>query len=88
MHYSNGGFHNHPCLTHILHLSASEKAQFAEIVQNNPTAGPLKLLVGVPGSGVQQILKFHIFPMYKCNKKLVAFVLAYFISAITFNLTF
>lgn len=43
------GFHNHPRLTHQLHLSASEMEQFEELVIANPKAGPLELAVGVQG---------------------------------------
>lgn len=49
IHYSNGGHHNHPRLTHILHLLPHEQAQFDAIVSAHPNTGPLGLIVGVPG---------------------------------------
>ncbi|KAJ7711631.1 hypothetical protein B0H16DRAFT_1816471 [Mycena metata] len=49
VYYQNGGTHLHPHPTVRLHLAKKEKDAFAHIVQENPTAGPLKLLVGRPG---------------------------------------
>lgn len=49
VHYSNGGDHNHPRLTHVLHLLPREQVQFDRIVASHPTVGPLGLVVGVPG---------------------------------------
>lgn len=54
------GYHNHPRPTHILHLSASEKNTFRDLVERNPKAGPLELLVGVrtlkgPGESAKDI---------------------------------
>ncbi|KAF8174501.1 hypothetical protein K438DRAFT_1908881 [Mycena galopus ATCC 62051] len=51
VHYDNGGDHLHARPTVRLHLSRKEKTQFSKIVEQNPTAGPLKLLVGRPGIG-------------------------------------
>ncbi|KAJ7763332.1 hypothetical protein B0H16DRAFT_1254115, partial [Mycena metata] len=47
--YQNGGYHHHSRPTVRLHMSRKEKDQFTKIVQGNPGAGPLKLLVGQPG---------------------------------------
>lgn len=41
--------HNHPRLTHQLHLTAAEMQQFEELVITHPTAKPLELAVGVRG---------------------------------------
>ncbi|KAJ7078164.1 hypothetical protein B0H15DRAFT_1001560, partial [Mycena belliarum] len=49
VHYQNGGLHSHPRPTARLHMSRKETADLRQIVQANPTAGPLKLLVGRPG---------------------------------------
>jgi hypothetical protein len=49
IHYVNGGCHDHSRPTHRLHLSATERAKFKDIVDAHPRNGPLKLLVGVPG---------------------------------------
>ena len=49
VHYINGGIHEHPRPSHILHLLPKEKAQFIEIVAANPKLGPLGLIVGIPG---------------------------------------
>ncbi|KAJ6514135.1 hypothetical protein DFH09DRAFT_1099690 [Mycena vulgaris] len=49
VHYVNGGTHDHPRPTHVLHLTSGERAKFTEIVQEHPTVGPLSLLVGRPG---------------------------------------
>ncbi|KAJ7315143.1 hypothetical protein DFH08DRAFT_1040237 [Mycena albidolilacea] len=49
VHYQNGGYHSHARPTVRLHMSKKEQNQFSKIVEQNPTAGPLKLLVGRPG---------------------------------------
>ncbi|KAJ7440431.1 hypothetical protein FB451DRAFT_1191601 [Mycena latifolia] len=49
VHYSNLGIHDHPKLTHILHVSPQEQAKFEEIVTAHPATRPLGLIVGVPG---------------------------------------
>ncbi len=46
-HFEHRGHHSHPRLTHQLHLSGTEKAEFEALVLANPTAGPLELCVGV-----------------------------------------
>ncbi|KAJ7321627.1 hypothetical protein DFH08DRAFT_1033568 [Mycena albidolilacea] len=50
VHYQNGGYHSHARPTVRLHMSKKEQNQFSKIVEQNPTAGPLKLLVGLPGT--------------------------------------
>jgi hypothetical protein len=60
IHYINGGFHRHPRVTHVLHVSKAEEAAFRKIVENNPAIGPLGLLVGPrglhsPGASVADI---------------------------------
>ncbi|KAJ6484866.1 hypothetical protein C8R45DRAFT_1147891, partial [Mycena sanguinolenta] len=47
--YDNGGDHLHARPTVRLHMSKKENNEFSKIVEHNPTAGPLKLLVGPPG---------------------------------------
>ncbi|KAJ7658638.1 hypothetical protein DFH06DRAFT_1407053, partial [Mycena polygramma] len=49
VHYVNGGTHDHPRPTHILHLTSKERSKFVEIVREHPKVGPLSLLVGRPG---------------------------------------
>ncbi|KAJ6481243.1 hypothetical protein C8R47DRAFT_1322273 [Mycena vitilis] len=49
VHYSHLGRHNHPRLTHILHVSSKEKARFDDIVTAHPGTRALGLIVGVPG---------------------------------------
>ncbi|KAH7907178.1 hypothetical protein BJ138DRAFT_1014934 [Hygrophoropsis aurantiaca] len=43
------GTHDHHPPTHILHLTPNQRARFEKIVYENPTAGPLSLLVGPQG---------------------------------------
>ena len=40
--------HNHVRPTYILHLTATEEAQFRDLVEQHPKSGPLQLLVGPP----------------------------------------
>ncbi|KAJ6473065.1 hypothetical protein C8R45DRAFT_1163444 [Mycena sanguinolenta] len=49
VHYSNLGRHDHPRLTHVLHVSPREQAKFEEIVTAHPGTRALGLIVGVPG---------------------------------------
>lgn len=49
IHYSNGGYHNHDRLTHVLHLLPQEQARFEAVVTAHPRVGSLGLIVGVPG---------------------------------------
>jgi hypothetical protein len=35
IHYKNGGFHNHDCLTHLLHLLPNEQAQFKDLISSH-----------------------------------------------------
>ncbi|KAJ7884708.1 hypothetical protein B0H13DRAFT_2537126 [Mycena leptocephala] len=49
VHYRNGGFHAHARPTVRLHMSRKERDDFGKIVEQNPAAGPIKLLVGRPG---------------------------------------
>ncbi len=49
IHFIHRGFHSHPRPTHILHLTSRQRDAFVSLVEQNPTAGPLQLLVGVPG---------------------------------------
>jgi hypothetical protein len=49
IYYSNGGFHNHDRLTHILSLLPHEEDRFRAIVTAHPNVGPLGLIVGLPG---------------------------------------
>lgn len=49
VHYINGGYHQHPRPTHILHLLPNERVRFERIVIENPSAKPLALVVGRPG---------------------------------------
>ncbi|KAJ6457880.1 hypothetical protein C8R45DRAFT_942908 [Mycena sanguinolenta] len=49
VHYSNLGRHEHPRLTHVLHVSPREQAKFEEIVTAHPGTRSLGLIVGVPG---------------------------------------
>ncbi|KAJ7658759.1 hypothetical protein DFH06DRAFT_442939 [Mycena polygramma] len=51
VHYQNGGTHDHVRPTVRLHMSRKEKDELGRIVEENPGAGPLKLLVGRPGVG-------------------------------------
>ena len=60
IHFIHTSSHNHPRLTHILHLSKDEKTQFEKIVSEHPAAGPLELLIGPktlhgPGQSVAEI---------------------------------
>ncbi len=48
-HFEHKGNHTHPRLTHQLHLSGPEKAEFEALVLSNPKAGPLELSVGIRG---------------------------------------
>lgn len=45
-HFEHRGHHSHSRLTHQLHLSGQERAEFEALVLANPTAGPLELCVG------------------------------------------
>ncbi|KAH7919295.1 hypothetical protein BV22DRAFT_1051142 [Leucogyrophana mollusca] len=47
--YFHKGSHTHECPTHLLHLTQNERARFEKLVDENPTAGPLSLLVGPRG---------------------------------------
>ena len=47
IHYEHTGYHHHS-RPQALHLTASEKADFEEIVRRHPQNGPLSLVVGVP----------------------------------------
>ncbi|KAJ6457808.1 hypothetical protein C8R47DRAFT_1203316 [Mycena vitilis] len=49
VHYVNGGKHDHPKPTHLLHLTPNERDKFTSIVEDHPKVGPLALLVGRPG---------------------------------------
>ncbi|OBZ74708.1 hypothetical protein A0H81_05700 [Grifola frondosa] len=49
IYFVNKGTHSHPRLTHLLHLSPSEHAQFNAIMAQHPNVGPLRLVAGVPG---------------------------------------
>ena len=49
IHYANGGHHEHPRPTYLLHVSRDEEATFQSLVQGNPTTGPLGLIVGPRG---------------------------------------
>ncbi|KAJ7733380.1 hypothetical protein B0H14DRAFT_2639646 [Mycena olivaceomarginata] len=49
VYYQNGGFHLHERPTVRLHMLPKEKKEFSKIMEQNPSAGPLKLLVGPPG---------------------------------------
>ncbi|KAJ6523218.1 hypothetical protein DFH09DRAFT_1047292 [Mycena vulgaris] len=49
VHFSNLGQHEHPRLTHVLHVSTREQARFEEIVAAHPGTRSLGLIVGVPG---------------------------------------
>jgi hypothetical protein len=65
IHYSNGGHHKHPRPTYILHVSHNEEATFHAAVHNNPTVGPLGLIVGPrglhgPGKSVTEISPVYI----------------------------
>lgn len=60
IHFIHKGFHMHPRPTHILHLSKRQKERFTALVEQNPRAGPLELLVGVrtlkgPGASAADI---------------------------------
>ena len=46
VHFIHKGTHNHSRPTHILHLSKDQRHKFEAIVQQNPTSGPVQLLVG------------------------------------------
>ncbi|KAF7372007.1 hypothetical protein MVEN_00058900 [Mycena venus] len=48
VYYQNGGTHDHPRPTVRLHLGKEEREAFAMVVNEQPTTGPLKLLVGRP----------------------------------------
>ncbi|KAJ7719113.1 hypothetical protein B0H16DRAFT_1336930, partial [Mycena metata] len=63
VYYYNGGTHNHSRPTVRLHMSKKEKGKFAEIVEEHPTTGPLKLLVGRPGAAGPAKSVAHISPV-------------------------
>lgn len=50
VHYTNGGSHNHPRPTHLLHLLNNERVRFEQLVTANPSVKPLALIVGQPSA--------------------------------------
>ncbi|KAH9949625.1 hypothetical protein B0H21DRAFT_804179 [Amylocystis lapponica] len=47
--FEHRGHHNHPRPAHVLRLTSLEDRQLETVVTGHPNAGPLALLVGVPG---------------------------------------
>ncbi|KAF7377270.1 hypothetical protein MSAN_00147300 [Mycena sanguinolenta] len=71
--YQNGGDHLHARPTVRLHMSKKENNEFSKIVEQNPTAGPLKLLVGPPGIHGPGDSVANITPLLaKCGAQLLA----------------
>ncbi|KAJ7761346.1 hypothetical protein B0H16DRAFT_1211916, partial [Mycena metata] len=63
IYYQNGGTHDHSRPTLRLHMLKKEKGEFTDIVQDHPTTGPLKLLVGRPGAAGPAKSVAHISPL-------------------------
>ncbi len=64
VHYEHHGLHHH-IPPHVLHLTPNEKAEFEQVIHNNPQAGALALLVGAPGRrSVSQIAT----PLYNIDR--------------------
>ncbi len=48
VHYSNGGYHRHPRLTHEIHLTPKAELEFRELASSQPHLKALALIVGHP----------------------------------------
>ncbi|KAK0438723.1 uncharacterized protein EV420DRAFT_1651312 [Desarmillaria tabescens] len=48
VHYSNGGYHRHPHLTHEIHLTPKAELEFRELTSSQPHLKALALIVGHP----------------------------------------
>ncbi|KAK0201339.1 hypothetical protein DFS33DRAFT_1276243 [Desarmillaria ectypa] len=48
VHYSNGGYHHHPHLTHDIHLTPKAELEFRELASSQPHLKALALIIGHP----------------------------------------